>query len=528
MKNSIKKYSKKVGDNENDLIIYEKENESENEKVFNQENIILLEKENDLKDDSEDRESKIIEDYNNIDNLIKKIKDKENILNDKENEINNLKKEIEEKENKMKKIIITNNKLKQSLNEFSNQVDNKLLNIQENYENKQKYKWNLKNIAHNDELSKKELNNAMNIIKILQKDNQRLQSSIDNYEKINKLKDLENINKIKSDENSDLEKQIKILKQQLTNYNLYIKKCKIYETQISILNKENKSLKDNIKLLNNKLNKNKDNENEKEMNKFQGYSSPRKNIFSIKNDNAPNSERYNNNYPLKLNKKTIEYNISSLPKINIKNKTPIKSNSEIKLKILKKNYDNNGVEEILNSFFTEQEIEIIKKIFKNNANNLELFKKKLYIIHKSKESLNNKYNLEIKKYNQRIISAQEQIQYLNDKIRENEVNYRVLQTQLNEFNIEKKLFQKKIKNLQEQLAQKDNILKINYIDYVINNKKVKNNKNINKSKCIKTDINGISNIINDDSKSNNFGFNKDEISQDDNNINDSNFIKDDE
>ena len=37
------------------------------------------------------------------------------------------------------------------------------------------------------------------------------------------------------------------------------------------------------------------------------------------------------------------------------------------------------------------------------------------IINKSKESLINKYNIEIKKYNERITSAQEQIEYLNGK-----------------------------------------------------------------------------------------------------------------
>ena len=93
----------------------------------------------------------------------------------------------------------------------------------------------------------------MNIIKILQKDNLCLQSSIDNYEKNNKLKDLERINKIKSEENNDLENQIKFLKKELNIYKIYLNKCKLYETQINTLNIENKNLKDNIKKLNNKL-----------------------------------------------------------------------------------------------------------------------------------------------------------------------------------------------------------------------------------------------------------------------------------
>lgn len=520
----------------------EEEGDEEEEEEIENENLSIKEelkkedtRKNTKRNDEEKNDSKNFsstksgEEYN-LEKLLKKLKDTEKQLNDKNNIINNLKKEIEDKEKKIQLITKTNNKLQQSLKYFSKQVDDKLFNSKGIYDNMKKYKINQKNNYDNDDLRQKELNNAMNIIKILKNDNHRLQTAIDNYEKNNKLKDLENINKIKSDENSDLENQIKILKKELNDYNICIKKCKLYEAQISILNKENKTLKDNNKLLNNKLYKkyppgnnnasflnNNYNSNDKENdnNRYDGYLSPKrlnqiKNISLLKKDKSSsnlNSDRNQiilnknkNNLHLKLNHKTINQSNGTLPSINLKNKTPYKSSSAIKLNNYRKNYDN--IKDILKVFFNEEDIELINKIFKNNINGLEDFKLKLCIINKSKESLSNKYNLEIKKYNERILSAQEQIEYLNNKIRESEVSYRVLQTQMNEFIIQKKLLQKKIKTLEGDLVEKDNILKMNFAEDDTNNKGNTNSKNENNTiKYIEED-GSISNIERDDDTNN--------------------------
>ncbi len=495
-------------------------------------------------------------DEHNIDKLIKKIKDTEKKLNEKNNIINNLKKEIEDKENKIKVIIKTNNKLQQSLNYFSKQVDDKLFNSKGVYENMKKYKSNVKNNFDNEELNQKELNNAMNIIKILKNDNHRLQAAIDNYEKNTKLKDLESINRIKSDENSDLEREIKILKKELNDYNICIKKCKLYEAQISVLIKENKTLKDNNKMLNNKLYRkypNKENNNalnnnynsnnkENDNIRYEDYLSPNrirgiKNLSVLKKDKSNsnlnsdrqqvNQNKNNKNIYLKLNHKTLNQSIGTLPSISLKNKTPYKSSSAVKLNNYKKNYDN--LNDILKVFFADEDIEIINKIFKNNSSGLEAFKLKLCIINKSKDSLSNKYNFEIKKYNERILSAQEQIEYLNSKIRESEVNYRVLQTQMNEFNIQKKLLQKKIKVLEADLVEKDNILKMNFADEDTNNKGITNNKNENNNNKYTVEEDGSSSNIELEDTNNNNNKNNTESNKDENknSKNDSNSNKDD-
>ena len=434
---------------------------------------------------------------NSIDDLLKKLNEKEKELNEKDIIINDLKKDIAEKEKKIKLITKTNTKLKQSLDEFSKKVDEKLFNSKNFLNNFRKSKYNMKNNGnYDDDLKQKELDNAMNIIKILKNDNNRLQNTVDNYEKNNKLKDLENINKLKEDENINLENQIKLLKKELHNYNLTLKKNKIYENQIEILNKENKSYKDNNKMLRDKLSRQPPKDNNgidlSENNRSNRYTSSPKTYNNIRSRNKydSNSDRYRNNYNDNYNRdgyyrannkiSSLHQSMVSLPKIknkvkinfNIKNNSPSGG-----LNSYKKNYDN--INDILKTFFTQDDIEVINKIFKNNLKGFEDFKLKLCIINKSKETLNNKYNLEIKKYNERIISAQEQIEYLNTKIRESEVNYRVLQTQMNEFSIQKKLLLKKIKKLEESLIEKDNILKLNFAGEDINNKNDENGQNEN-------------------------------------------------
>ena len=71
------------------------------------------------------------------------------------------------------------------------------------------------------------------------------------------------------------------------------------------------------------------------------------------------------------------------------------------------------------------------------------------ILQKSKESIDNKYKLEQKQFTKRMLSMQQQIDYLNEKIRENELKINIFQAQLNESKIEKKQLLKRIKILKE-------------------------------------------------------------------------------
>ena len=475
-------------DNNNNKIIQEKNNDNNNKKEKN------------VKMSDKNIEAKINT------NIIMKETEKDKI-------INQLKKELQEKNSKIKLIIKTNNKLKQSLENFSKQVDIKLINGKNNKNLFEKISnLKTKNLILksklNNTLKEKELNNAINMIKILRNDNMRLQAFVDDYEKDKHLQELENINKKQICENTNLEQQIKTLKEKLSDFNNYVKKNKSMEKQIEILTKENKYLKDNIKSLNNQLYiKNLKNE----IRNIDGktFSSKRRKFSLIKLDNSTKSQNsiFNtykiNINPINKNKKNSlnnyslyskhdsliinpKQNSTSLPSLKTPNNiSPIntRNNSLNKIISLKKNYKKN-IDNILPQFFTQEEIDLINnKLFRNNVQSLEAFKIKLCILNKSKETLDNKYKNEIKKLQERLTSAQDQINYLNSKIRGLEINCQILQTQKNEDIIRKKIQQKKIQNLEKNLKEKDRILQLylnNNIDINnINNKKNKIDENQN-------------------------------------------------
>ena len=122
---------------------------------------------------------------------------------------------------------------------------------------------------------------------------------------------------------------------------------------------------------------------------------------------------------------------SSLPKINT-NKNICKYNL---------NYNNQNIsitKNILNNIFNIDEMQQLNQVFKNNEELFDIIIKKIEIIQKSKESLNNKFKIEKRQYIERIYSMQQHIDYLNGKIRENDFKINILQSQLNENNIYKK------------------------------------------------------------------------------------------
>ena len=510
--------SKGYSSQEDDEDLNNEEEEEENDEELNDDkNNNNDNNNNDINNNNENNNNKIIDEKNNInDNKIEKekISDKKSEKNTetKINNINNindtimketekdkiiieLKKELQEKDLKIKILTKTNNKLRQSLENFSKQIDMKI-NSKKNDKNFFDKLSNLKNKKFilkpnlNNKIKEKELNNAVNMIKILRNDNRRLQAFVDNYEKDNHLHELENLNKEKIYENSNLEKQIKDLKEQLSDYNNYVKKNKDLEKQIEMLSKDNKLLKENIKSLNNQLFI-KNQKNESRSTSREIFSTKRRKISLIKLEKTINTQnsifntfRININ-PINKNKKNNSISINqnqntSLPSIRSpKNHSPIKKDNSLnKIISLKKNYTKN-IDNILPQFFTEEEIDLINnKLFRNNTQGLETFKIKLCILNKSKETLDNKYKNEIKQYKERLTSTQEQIDYLNSKIRELEIKCQILQTQKNEDIIRKKLLQKKVQNLEKNLQEKEDILQL----YMVKNVDInKNNNNENKN-----------------------------------------------
>ena len=159
--------------------------------ISQEENEEEEENEDDDNNDYETNKRIIIKKKENNNNNYKNDKSTETkmniIMNDtkKDKLINQLKNELKVKDYKINTLTKTNYKLQQSLEKISKRIDEQIFNEKTNknfFEKIKHKKTSIKNNT-NDTIKEKELNNAINMIKILKNDNKRLQDLVDNYEK---------------------------------------------------------------------------------------------------------------------------------------------------------------------------------------------------------------------------------------------------------------------------------------------------------------------------------------------------------
>ena len=438
--------------------------------------------------------------------LIKRIKDLEEKLSSSNKIINDL---TNNKDLVIQRLTNTNKKLKSSLELISKKMDAKIMNanlfkkMKANSRNKITSNLSInsngnnrsifsglnnigkgshfsddlasKNNSQKDMVKEKELNNAVSLIKILKNDNKRLQNQVDEFEK---NKELEKDQKEKEKMRIDRELQEhKVCKEKIEHYKDQIKKLseknRILQEKISFIksNKQNSSIfqlknsyyfNKNIKNNNNSMIEN-NNENDsfkvkkKIIRKLNYSMSSEKNLSNTnKNEKIINVR----NMGIDLSR---EQKNSSLPKINT-------NKNSSKYHINYNNSKSSNINSNISTIFNFDEMKQLNKVFKNNESLFNIIVKKIEIMQKSKESLNNKYKLEKKQYIERIYSMQQQIDYLNTKIREYEVKINILQSQLNENGIEKKQLIKKVKILSAGIES---------IDYSRNNDNVNNNNSNN-------------------------------------------------
>ena len=138
-----------------------------------------------------------------------------------------------------------------------------------------------------------------------------------------------------------------------------------------------------------------------------------------------------------------------LKRVNIR--SPLPNISSINGKQSNLNKNANTIINI-NNLFNVDEMNQLNKIFLKNINIYNIILKKFEILQKSKDSIDNKYKLVQKQLTKRIYSMQQQIDFLNSKIKESELKVNILQSQLNENKLEKRTLLKRIKILSEGLG----------------------------------------------------------------------------
>jgi len=413
------------------------------------------------------------------------IAEKDNKIKEYEEKIKKLEdnlKLMEEKDKTIQKLTKINLKLKNSLELVSKKMDERLQNVNLlknknnngtfrsmnnlSYENLNKKEIKLekvgKNMISENKIKEKELNNAVNMIKILRNDNQRLQDKIDEIEKNKEI------------EKQSQDKKTILMQRELQEHKICKKKIENYQEKIKKLTEKNQSLMDKIiygksrkgsnTIINNNYNISIESEGENE-----------RNFFRIKKRiiKEPNGFGLNKIIKKGLNLKKLgetRTQNNSLPKINFANNQLLSSNKNV----------NNVIN--INNIFNSDEMFQLNKVFVKNSKIYQIIIKKFEILQKSKDSIDNKYKLEQRQFTKRIYSMQQQIDYLSSKIRDRELKINILQSQLNENKLEKKQLLKRVKILSEGFEI--NEFNINHFEDNVNNK-IESQNNKRKIKKIK-------------------------------------------
>ena len=417
--------SSKTQENEN---IFSKSNNTKS-KFFNTQLKDNLNTNSNIKSDKDKLEKEYQEALNSGDKekiiiiLQRKVEYLEYNINDLNLLIKHLRNDIHKKEKIMHLLTETNNELKRSLNNFSKQLDKKIFEINNN--NNKKYKnsksltkIHIKKYNQGEEIkdSNTELNKALIRIRFLEKENENLKIVMDASNKVEKMKELENINKSLRENNNRLEEEINLIKRDIIEHSYCEKKRDSLLEKIKYLTEENNQLKKYIKKLNI------ENEDKKQ--------NGQNNLNTTRN-------KENNKLNLKLKKTQTQ-----LPKISNKNKNGenIKKDNEIE------------------NLADKDEIYILIKLFQGDETKFIEFKKKLIIYAKLKENIINKYKAEEKSYNKKVYSMEEQIEYLNHKVKESEMRINIFQQQLNDKEFKNKKLKKQL--IEEKKEKEDSKQKL--------------------------------------------------------------------
>ena len=354
-------------------------------------------------------------------------------INDLNLLIQHLRNDIHKKERIMHLLTDTNNQLKNALNNFSKKLDKKIFEVN-NTETKIKAYKNSQSTKKIFDRKYKQLEDDKNINsdynkllaknKLLQKDNDNLKSMIDASNKVEKMKEQENLNKILKEKNSKLEEEISQIKRDIIDHSYCEKKRNSLLEKIKYLTEENKEYKKQIKKLT--------------LENQTGQDIPKLNINGKTQNGSSNGQNNLNSSRSKYNK----MNDTHLPKISKKAKK-------------EENKKDNEIENLTD----KDEIYILIKFYQGDDSKFSEFKKKLISYAKCKENIINKYKNDEKMFNKKVYSMQEEIEYLNHKVKESEMRLNIFQQQINDKDFKNKQLKKQLieeKKEKENLKKKDN------------------------------------------------------------------------
>ena len=359
--------------------------------------------------------------------LEKERKKVQKIQNDP-NVILKLKKEINTKNKEIKKFAIINTNQRNELEQLSKELDNKLdkmnykavtrnIKIESKKINDMKFKKHLteQEIYENNISSKeKQLKNIMSLMEILQKENEKLKSKLDNAKNTEKKFKL-------IDGQKEQERQLAILNNDIKQKRLQLNehsKCVGLKNELL---KRISLIKEEITINHEKLTE-----------------------FQKKYENLENKINLEQNKPKQSNIKPK----SKFHRFIAQNLRAENANSEDEMI---------SVPPKISQMFSEKELKAMFIALDRNKIKYEALLRRFNTQNTYVDSLETKHKLDVKQKLNKINELDEQIEFMNVKKGEYNANIQLFKKQINDVQEEKKLYKLKINKINEVLSKKNKI-----------------------------------------------------------------------
>ena len=420
------------------------ENENYNELDSNTNNIQRTEE-----NKSEDPYLKYI---TQIEQLQNELELEKNITNSIKNygtsgeELIKLKTDLQENERKLLQLKQTNKKQEEALNNLRKKIAKETPKIKTNSQNKYKNDNKRGDLKQNEainivlKIKDRELNDAIQRMNNLKKENQKLKNELYKNEDYNKKLEIKDTSREYSDKIKELNTELKIINKQLAQH-------KICLNEQNKINNEYKELKNQLKQL-----KSNTNENKIKINEIQAKP------YSISKD-LMEKNLFSNRLSNKRKRSVLSV---SENKINNFSTTQATSNKNIILPPIatpRKNSENKNNIPNEQSILTKDFIEKIKNYFGNEIENFETLLFKLNEIENCKKAIENKHRNELHQFNKQINTLDEQFQILNNNGKANNSNIKVLKNKLNVIKGQTRIQTKKFIELKKEYDSLDDISK---------------------------------------------------------------------
>ena len=449
-----------------------KEIENENEELLNNiedDSEIKTNKDNKepLTDNENDLEAntnniQVIEENNGEDPYLKYITQIEQLQNELELEKNitnslknigtsseeliKLKQDLQENEQKLLQLKLTNKKQEEALNDLRKKISKEIPKIKSFTQNKYKKQNKSGDMVNNEAINivlkvkDRELNDAIQKMNNLKKENQNLKNELYKNDDYNKKLEIKDTSKEYNDKIKELNTELKLINKQLAQH-------KICVEEQNKINKELNELKKKLKQLKTNTNENKNKIKEMQPNPYYISTEPNEKIlFSNK---LKNSNKKNNILSISGNKIN---NMSTIPATR-------KSNVVLPpITPRKGSQDKNNIS-VDQSILTADFIEKVKNYFGDKTEEFDTLLFKINEIENCWRTIESKHKTELNQFNKQINTLDGQFQLLNNNGKANNSSIKILKNRLNLIKGQAKIQTRKYMVLKKEYDSLENISK---------------------------------------------------------------------